>query len=117
MKGHALGEPHVPEAEQVATPLVEPPSATATQVVALGAHTPWHDAPPLLSSTQAWLLQATALPHWPFVHVSIPLPEHWEVPARQTPWHCVPMQVPLVHCTGGLHAPVASQVSRPATVH
>ena len=38
-------------------------------------------------------------------------------PARQTPWHCVPMHVPVVHCTGALHAPVASQVSRPFTVH
>jgi hypothetical protein len=42
---HALGEPNVPEAEQVATP-------PTTQLVVFGAHTPWHDALPL-APTQA----------------------------------------------------------------
>ena len=51
VKGHALGEPHVPEAVHVATPLVE--LSTATQLVAFGAHTPWHDAWPLAPSIQA----------------------------------------------------------------
>ncbi len=43
--GHALVGVHVPVAEQVCTVLVEPPSASVAQLVAFGAHTPWHDAP------------------------------------------------------------------------
>ena len=50
---HALAGPHVPEAEQVATPVLEPPLASGMQLVVVGAHTPWHDAPPLPSATQA----------------------------------------------------------------
>ena len=73
--GHALAGPHVPEAVHVCTPLA-PPSAFATQLVAFGAHTPWHDAAPL-EPTHAWLPQSTGFPHWPAVHVWSPLPEHW----------------------------------------
>jgi hypothetical protein len=40
----ALAAPHAPVALHVSTPLVEPPSPVAPQVVALGAHTPWHAA-------------------------------------------------------------------------
>jgi hypothetical protein len=50
---HALAGPHVPEAEQVATPVLEPPLASGMQLVVVGLQTPWHDAPPLLSATQA----------------------------------------------------------------
>ena len=43
---------HAPEAVHVCTPLPGPPSALLTQLVVFGAHTPWHDAPPLVP-TQA----------------------------------------------------------------
>ena len=50
--GHALTVLHVPEAEHVSTP-VAPLFGSVAQVVAFGAHTPWHDAPPPPGSTQA----------------------------------------------------------------
>jgi hypothetical protein len=50
--GHELVRFHAPEAVHVCTPLPGPPSALFTQLVVFGAHTPWHDAPPLVP-TQA----------------------------------------------------------------
>lgn len=105
----------MPEGEQIATPL-EPPSAPVTQLGAFGAHTPWHEAAPLVP-TQAWLPQSTGFPHWPAVHVWSPLPEHCVVPAVQTPEHCAPVQAPLAHAWGAPHVPVPSQVSRPVPMH
>jgi hypothetical protein len=63
------------------------------------------------------LPQSTAAAHWPLLHDCTPLPEHCDVPARQTPEHCVPMQVPVVHGTPAAHAPVAPHVSRPSEAH
>jgi hypothetical protein len=51
------------------------------------------------------------------VHVWSPLPEHWKVPAVQTPEHCPLVQAPLPHGTAVPHVPVASQVWSPVPMH
>jgi hypothetical protein len=73
----ALAAPHVPVELHVSTPLVNPASPAAPHWVLPGAQTPWQDAvePDV---THAWLLQGTAVPHWPALHVWTAFPEHWE---------------------------------------
>jgi hypothetical protein len=46
--GHGFAAPHVPVTEHVSTPTVDPPSSDVAQRVAFGAHSPWHDALPLV---------------------------------------------------------------------
>jgi hypothetical protein len=46
--------------------------------------------------TQVWLVQATAVPHWPVgSHVCTPLPEHCAWPGPHTPVHAPETQVVL----------------------
>jgi hypothetical protein len=61
-------------------------SMLLVHIVVPGVHIPVH--PPL---TQAMLLHATGVPHWPEVlHVCTPLPEHCLAPGLQTPPQLVP---------------------------
>jgi hypothetical protein len=114
------GAPQAPLALHVATPLTEPPSDPTAHSVELGEHTPLHVAVPT-GPTQAWLVQAAAVPQVPFaVHVcSAALPEHCVWPGAHTPPHeALPpdaIHVVLLHVEGVPQVPVALQVATPLT--
>ena len=99
-KGQAEPDVHCPLASHVSGTLPDP-----LHWVAPGAQEPAHDP-----FTQAWLLQATGLPHWPArLHVSTPLPEHCVAPGTHEP-----EQAPAVQTNGhddpDSHCPVESHV-------
>lgn len=72
LEEQGTGEPQVPLAEHVDTPLLE-------HVVEPGAQTPWHCAPSDPPVTQAWFGQVTAAPQLPLVSQvwMAEVPEHW----------------------------------------
>jgi hypothetical protein len=113
---HPVAAPHAPVESQIWTPFAKPPSPTAPHCVLPGAQTPWHDAVvPVV--THAWLLQATALPHWPAEQDWTELPEHWDVPAVQVPVHCPAEHAPLAHGRVVPQLPLASHVCTPVPMH
>jgi hypothetical protein len=105
---HATGEPQIPVALHVSTPLPEHCSAPGLQDP---AHCP--PTPPSVG-----LLQMPehfeGVPHVPIApHVSTLLP--WQVVwfGAQTPAHAPPVQVWLTHVLGAPHVPSSAQTSTP----
>jgi hypothetical protein len=67
---------------------------------ALFVHVPWQDATPP-SATHVELMQATAIPQFPFwSQVCRPCGEHWVDPGTHWPTHFPPTHAELPQATG-----------------